>query len=187
MFARRQRPSATAGQHFSVISRIGWAFGNSTTRGTRGRRHNLRNLMIVKRFYRARLQSIIGATQKRHALILRTSSDFIVRQLLRSSGPLKAKARHPASQALAVLAAQVMAQHKGTSTSTGQLLVWLPQVPSARVQCKCTKQSCFAGRSITVVAMLMASRGRHAGCALISRLSRGHRDIQARCGPLPCA
>ena len=84
--------------------------------------------------------SIIGATQKRHGLILRTSSDFIVRELLRSSGPLKAKARHPASQALAVLAAsvasspscnlilgprflaaQAIVQHKGTSTSSGQL------------------------------------------------------------------
>jgi hypothetical protein len=63
--------------------------------------------MIVKRFYRARLQSIIGATQKRHGLILRTSSDFILCQLLLSSGPLKAKARHPASQALAVLAPSV--------------------------------------------------------------------------------
>ena len=63
--------------------------------------------MIAKRFYRARLQSIIGATQKRHGLILRTSCDFIVRQLLRSSDPLKAKARHPASEALAFLAPSV--------------------------------------------------------------------------------
>jgi hypothetical protein len=77
--------------------------------------------MIVKRFYRARLQSIIDATQKRHGLILRTSSDFIVRQQLRSSGPLKAKARHPASQAPAVSGGASHSPTQGTSTSSGQL------------------------------------------------------------------
>jgi hypothetical protein len=43
------------------------------------------------------------------------------------------------------LVAQVMVQHKGTCTSSGQLTVRLPQVPPGRLQCKHTKQSCYRG------------------------------------------
>lgn len=136
---------------------------------------------------------------------MRTSSGFIVRELLRPSEPLKAKTRHPASQALAVLApsvglspscnsilgprflaAQVMVHHKGTSTSSGQLSVRLPQVPPGRLQCKfIPSRAAIAARSIPVVGMPMASSGRHAGCALISRLSRGITTFKRNAGHFP--